>query len=116
MNVASFIKVFAAVAWLAFFGLIGIIVLRASRSKNVKGNGDHPAGSPRCRPGLIHRQRWVGFHPAGRSWRGDLSPSIQVVTVLEPLQPGLRWIIPFFENVVILPHLTPDLHHVHRSQ
>jgi len=37
MNVASIIKMLAAVAWIAFFGLIFIVVLRASRNKNIKG-------------------------------------------------------------------------------
>ena len=37
MNVASLIKLIAATAWVVFFGLIVIVVLRASRNKNVKG-------------------------------------------------------------------------------
>jgi regulator of protease activity HflC (stomatin/prohibitin superfamily) len=102
MNVASFIKVFAAVAWLAFFGLIGITILRASRSKNIKGNvtillvvlaaalvlSTVSAGlvfiQPEDRGVVISALQSGGYRP-------------------EPLQPGLRWIIPFFENVVTYP-------------
>lgn len=102
MNVASFIKVFAAVAWLAFFGLIGITILRASRSKNIKGTvtillvvlaaalvlSTVSAGlvfiQPEDRGVVISALQSGGYRP-------------------EPLQPGLRWIIPFFENVVTYP-------------
>ncbi len=37
MNVASFIKIFASVSWLAVIGLIAIVNLRASCTKNIKG-------------------------------------------------------------------------------
>ena len=102
MNVASFIRVFAAVAWLAFFGLIAIVVLRASRSKNVKGvvtillvvlaaalilstvSSGLVFIQPEERGVVISAIRPTGYRP-------------------EPLQPGLRWIIPFFESVVIYP-------------
>ena len=102
MNVASFIKVFAAVAWLAFFGLIVMVVLRASRSKNIKGTvtillvvlaaalvlSTISAGlvfiQPEDRGVVISALQSGGYRP-------------------EPLQPGLRWIIPFFENVVTYP-------------
>ncbi|HEX9090663.1 MAG TPA: prohibitin family protein [Anaerolineales bacterium] len=102
MNVASFMRVFAVVAWLAFFGLIAIVVLRASRNKNIKGAvtivlivlvaavvlSSVSAGlvfiQPEDRGVVISAIQSGGYRP-------------------EPLQPGLRWIIPFFESVVTYP-------------
>jgi regulator of protease activity HflC (stomatin/prohibitin superfamily) len=102
MNVASIIKMLAAVAWVAFFGLIFIVVLRASRNKNIKGAvtilivvlcsaivlSIVSAGlvfiKPEQRGVVISALQPGGYRP-------------------EPLQPGLRWIIPFFESVVIYP-------------
>ena len=102
MNVASIIKLFAAVAWVAFFGLIFIVALRASRNKNLKGAitillvvlcaaivlSIVSAGlvfiQPEERGVVISALQPGGYRP-------------------QPLQPGLRWIIPFFENVVTYP-------------
>lgn len=102
MNVASFIKVFAVVAWLAFFGLLGMLILRTSRSKNVKGImtamlvvlvgavvlSSVGAGvvfiQPEERGVVISALQSTGYRP-------------------QPLQPGLRWIIPFFESVITYP-------------
>jgi prohibitin 1 len=102
MNVASFMRVFAVVAWLAFFGLIAIVVARASRNKNIKGTvtivlivlvaavalSSVSAGlvfiQPEERGVVISAIQSAGYRP-------------------EPLQPGLRWIIPFFESVITYP-------------
>jgi regulator of protease activity HflC (stomatin/prohibitin superfamily) len=102
MNVASIVKIFAAVTWVAFFGLIFIVALRASRNKNVKGAvtillvvlgisivlSAVSAGlvfiQPEERGVVISALQPGGYRP-------------------EPLQPGLRWIIPFFESVVTYP-------------
>jgi regulator of protease activity HflC (stomatin/prohibitin superfamily) len=102
MNVASFLNVFAAVAWLALIGMLVIVVLRASRNKNVKGLvtillvilvsalllSTVSAGlvfiQPEQRGVVISALQAGGYRP-------------------DPLQPGLRWIIPFFESVVTYP-------------
>lgn len=102
MNVASFLQIFAAVAWLAFVGMIVIVVLRASRNKNVKPFvtilvialvaavliSSVSAGlvfiQPEERGVVISALQAGGYRP-------------------EPLQPGLRWIIPYFESVVTYP-------------
>jgi regulator of protease activity HflC (stomatin/prohibitin superfamily) len=102
MNVASIIKLFAAIAWVAFFGLIFIVAMRASRNKDVKGAvtillvvlasavvlSIVSAGlvfiQPEERGVVISALQSGGYRP-------------------EPLQPGLRWIIPFFESVVTYP-------------
>jgi regulator of protease activity HflC (stomatin/prohibitin superfamily) len=102
MNVASLLKVLAAVAWLAFIGMIVLVVLRASRNKNVKGLvtillvvlvaalllSTVSAGlvfvQPEERGVVISALQAGGYRP-------------------DPLQPGLRWIIPYFESVVTYP-------------
>jgi regulator of protease activity HflC (stomatin/prohibitin superfamily) len=102
MNVASFLQIFAAVAWLAFIGMIVMVVLRASRNKSVKPFvtilvialvaavviSSVSAGlvfiQPEERGVVISALQAGGYRP-------------------EPLQPGLRWIIPYFENVITYP-------------
>jgi regulator of protease activity HflC (stomatin/prohibitin superfamily) len=102
MNVASFLQIFAAVAWLAFIGMIVIVVLRASRNKSVKPFvtilvialvaavliSSVSAGlvfiQPEERGVVISALQAGGYRP-------------------EPLQPGLRWIIPYFESVITYP-------------
>jgi regulator of protease activity HflC (stomatin/prohibitin superfamily) len=102
MNVASFLQIFAAVAWLAFIGMIVIVVLRASRNKSVKPFvtilvialiaavliSSVSAGlvfiQPEERGVVISALQAGGYRP-------------------EPLQPGLRWIIPYFETVITYP-------------
>ncbi len=102
MDVASIIKIVAAVAWISFFGMGAIVVLRASRNKDVKGPvtimlvvlasavllSTVAAGlvfiQPEERGVVISAIQSAGYRP-------------------QPLQPGLRWIIPFFETVVRYP-------------
>jgi len=102
MNVASFIQVFAAIAWLVFIGMIVIVVLRASRNKNVKGMVTILlivlAGA------LVLSTVSAGLVFVQPENRGVVISALQSGGVRpEPLQPGLRWIIPFFESVVVYP-------------
>ncbi len=102
MNVASFVKAFAVVAWLAFFGLIGIAVLRTSRGKNVKSLVTIVVillvGA------LILTTVSAGLVFIQPEERGVVISALQSGGVRpQPLQPGLRWIIPFFENVITYP-------------
>jgi prohibitin 1 len=102
MNVASFIKMFAVFAWLAFLGLIVIAVLRASRNKNTKGIVTILVivlvGA------LILSTVSAGLVFIQPEERGVVLSALQSGGVRpEPLQPGLRWIIPFFENVITYP-------------
>lgn len=100
MNVASFIQILAGFAWMALIGLIVLAVYRASRGKNAKAMvsiilivlvaavvlSSVSAGLVFIRP----EQRGVvisAIQPTG--YRS------------QPLQPGLRWVIPFFETVVL---------------
>jgi regulator of protease activity HflC (stomatin/prohibitin superfamily) len=102
MNVASIVKLLAAGAWIAFFGLLVIVVLRASRSKGVKGVVTvmlvllaSAVVLTTVASGLVFIQP---------EERGVVISAIQPTGYRsQPLQPGLRWIIPFFESVVTYP-------------
>jgi regulator of protease activity HflC (stomatin/prohibitin superfamily) len=102
MNVASFVQIFAAVAWLAFFGLIVIVVLRASRNKNIKGS--ITILFVVLAAALVLSSVSAGLVFIRPEERGVVISAIQPTGYrLQPLQPGLRWIIPFFESVVVYP-------------
>jgi regulator of protease activity HflC (stomatin/prohibitin superfamily) len=102
MNVASLMKIFAAAAWMAFFGLIIIVVLRASRSKNVKGVV--PILLVALAAALVLTTVSAGLVFIQPEERGVVISALQPAGYrVEPLQPGLRWIIPFFESVVVYP-------------
>jgi len=102
MDVASIIKIFASIAWVVFFGLVAIVVLRISRNKNVKGAVTITlaflAGA------IILTTIAAGLVFIQPEERGVVISALQPTGYRpEPLQPGLRWIIPFFENVVRYP-------------
>jgi prohibitin 1 len=102
MNVASFVQIFAGFAWLVFLGLIVIVGLRASRSKNVKGAVTILLVVLAF--ALILSTVSAGMVFIQPEDRGVVISALQPTGYrLEPLQPGLRWIIPFFESVVIYP-------------
>jgi regulator of protease activity HflC (stomatin/prohibitin superfamily) len=102
MNVASIIKIFAAVAWLAFFTLIFIVVMRASRNKPVKGAVTILLVA--LGGAIVLSIVSAGLVFIQPEERGVVISAVQPGGYRsEPLQPGLRWIIPFFENVVVYP-------------
>jgi regulator of protease activity HflC (stomatin/prohibitin superfamily) len=102
MNVASFIQIFAGVAWLAFIGLIVIAVLRASRNKNIKGSITILLVV--LAAALVLSSVSAGLVFIQPEERGVVISAIQPTGYrVQPLQPGLRWIIPFFESVVVYP-------------
>src|SRR4030042_1027784 len=102
MNVASFLKVFASVAWLAVIGLIAIVVLRASRKKNIKGGVTITLVV--LAVALVLSTVSAGLVFIKPEERGVVISAIQPTGYrLQALQPGLRWIIPFFETVVTYP-------------
>ena len=102
MNVASVVQFIAGIAWLLFIGVIAVVIIRSSRGRPVKSSltlllvvlaiaivlSSISAGLVFIRP----EQRGVVFSAISSA---GYRP--------EPLQPGLRWIIPFFENVIVYP-------------
>ena len=100
MNVASFMQVFSSIAWVVFIGLIVLTVFRASRSKNIK-----PLITTLVIvlvAALLLSTVSAGLVFIRPEYRGVVISALQPAGYrLDPLQPGLRWIIPFFENVVL---------------
>jgi regulator of protease activity HflC (stomatin/prohibitin superfamily) len=102
MNVASFTKVFAVIAWVVFFGLLGMIILRTSRSKNVKGI--MTAMLVVLVGAVVLSSVGAGVVFIQPEERGVVISALQSTGYRsQPLQPGLRWIIPFFESVITYP-------------
>jgi regulator of protease activity HflC (stomatin/prohibitin superfamily) len=102
MNIASLLKGVSVFVWLILFGIIALVVLRAARKSPMK-NGKTlviiflvvAIVLTAVSAGLVFinpEERGVvisAFSPQG--YRS------------EALQPGLNWIIPFAENVVVYP-------------
>ncbi len=101
MNVASAVQIVASLSWLLFLGVIVIAVMRASRRQPVRGLttvilviGVLALVLSTASAGLVF------IRPEDRG---------VVITAISPgyrsqaLQPGLRWVIPFVENVVTYP-------------
>ncbi len=98
MNVTVVLDMLAAVIWLAFAGLVVLAVMRAARQRPIKGIGAIilVAGLSALvvstlSAGLVFIQpneRGVVISAAAPKGYRD-----------EALQPGLNWIIPFFESV-----------------
>jgi len=99
MDVASIVRIVATLAWLLFFAVIAIAVVRASRDRPVKG--------------LTTVIIVLGVSALLLSIAGAGLVFIQppergvVISAISPegyrqvaLEPGLHWIIPFFENVI----------------
>jgi len=102
MNVASLIKLIAATAWVVFFGLIVIVVLRASRNKNIKGVVTITLVV--LASAIILSVVSAGLVFIQPEERGVVISALQPAGYrTDPLQPGLRWVIPFFESVVVYP-------------
>jgi len=102
MNVAGFVQILATIAWLGFIGVIVFAVVQASRGRGFKSVTlflliflilavvltTTSAGMVFIQPD----QRGVVISAVAPKGYRD-----------QPLQPGLRWVIPFVENVVLYP-------------
>lgn len=102
MNVASFIRIFAAVAWMAFIGLIVITVLRASRNKNVKGVVTIVLIV--LAAALVLSTVSAGIVFIQPEERGVVISALQSGGVCpEPLQPGLKLVNFILRNITFSP-------------
>jgi len=102
MNVAIVIQSLAGVAWILFIGTIILAVTRASRGRSIRGAV--PLVLIVLLVALIFSTVSAGIVFIQPEERGV------VISALSPegyrseaLQPGLRWVIPFFESVVRYP-------------
>lgn len=102
MNVAVAIQGIANLSWLAFIGLVALVVIRAGRKQPVKGLSTVLIVTLVLAIVLTTVSAGLVFvEPTERG---------VVISALAPngyrsaaLEPGLRWIIPFFERVELYP-------------
>jgi regulator of protease activity HflC (stomatin/prohibitin superfamily) len=99
MNVASFVQLLATLSWLVFIGSIVLAVARASRGRGFKGAVPLVLGAAVF--AIILTIASMGLVFVQPQERGVVISAVQPKGYREaPLQPGLNWIVPFFENVI----------------
>lgn len=102
MNVASVVQILASAAWLVFIGAIVLVVMRASRRQSVGG-----ATTLMIVTGVL--SIILSSLSAGLVFINPPERGVVISAVApngyreEALQPGLRWIVPFFESVERYP-------------
>ena len=102
MNVAEVLRAMTTVTWLAALAVIVLVVARAGRGQPVKG-------AAAAILGLIVLAVVMTVVSAGLVFIQPEERGV-VISALDPqgyrteaLQPGLRWVVPFLENVVTYP-------------
>jgi regulator of protease activity HflC (stomatin/prohibitin superfamily) len=97
------VQVLSTVAWLAVIGLIFFAILRASRGRRLK-NAGLIIGSALVIAVLltIISAGLVFVQPTERGVVISAVPGQEGIRS-EPLQSGLRWVVPFFETVILYP-------------
>jgi regulator of protease activity HflC (stomatin/prohibitin superfamily) len=102
MNVASAVQILASAAWLFFIGSIVLVVTRASRRQTVGGATTLVVVTGVL--SIILSSLSAGLVFISPEERGVVISAVAPKGYREEaLQPGLRWIVPFFENVVRYP-------------
>ncbi len=101
MNVASLIQILASVSWLLFLGVVLITVLRASRRQSTGGAVTAVVVAGVL--ALVLSSVSAGLVFISPQERGVVISAVAPGYRTEALQPGLRWIIPFVENVIAYP-------------
>lgn len=101
MNIAVVLGAIASLSWLLVIGVVVVTVLRASRGQRLRGG-------PSLIIGTIVLALILNVVSAGLVFVQPQERGV-VITVgeggvrSEPLQAGLRWVIPFAETVVMYP-------------
>lgn len=102
MNVATFIQGLATFSWLAMIGVILIAVMSSSRGRPVRGLTPLIGGLIVLAIVLSAAATSVVFIQPEE--RGVVISALSDTGYREkPLEPGLRWVVPFFETVVRYP-------------
>jgi regulator of protease activity HflC (stomatin/prohibitin superfamily) len=102
MNVAAVVQFVAGFTWLLLIGVIAIVVVRASQNRPVKGALTILLIVAAV--AILLSSVSAGLVFIQPEERGVVISALSPIGYREePLQPGLRWIIPFFENVVVYP-------------
>lgn len=102
MNIANFFQGFVVLAWIAVFALVAVLVLRVSRNRPVRGLG----GTTLIVfiAAVLLTTVSAGLVFINPEERGVVISALSPTGYREQaLQPGLRWVIPFAENVVRYP-------------
>jgi regulator of protease activity HflC (stomatin/prohibitin superfamily) len=98
MNIAAVLQALATFSWLIVVGIIVLAVIRASRAKPIKGATGLVIGAAVFSLLLTTISAGLVFIQADE--RGVVISAVAPKGYREePLQPGLRWVIPFAENV-----------------
>ena len=98
MNIASVLQGLATFSWLLVVGVIALAVVRAARAKPMKGAVSITIGTIVFSLVLTTVSAGLVFVQADQ--RGVVISAVAPKGYREqPLQPGLRWVIPFAENV-----------------
>lgn len=98
MNIASVLQGLASFSWLLVVGVIGLAVVRAARARPLKGASPIIIGTIVFSLVLTTVSAGLVFIQADQ--RGVVISAVAPKGYREEtLQPGLRWVIPFAENV-----------------
>ncbi|PIZ25928.1 MAG: hypothetical protein COY47_03270, partial [Chloroflexi bacterium CG_4_10_14_0_8_um_filter_57_5] len=98
MNIASALQGLATLSWLLVVGVIALAVVRAARAKPMKGAVSITIGTIVFSLVLTTVSAGLVFVQADQ--RGVVISAVAPKGYREqPIQPGLRWVIPFAENV-----------------
>lgn len=102
MNVSIVVRAITTLMWMLFIGVIAITIVRASRRRPVRGLSVAIVVIGLL--ALVFTSLSAGLVFVQPEERGVVISAINPNGYRsEPLQPGLNWIVPFFENVVTYP-------------
>ncbi len=102
MNFASVLQILATLSWLAVVGLIVIAIVRAARNQRFKGAPIYILVTAAI--AIVLTTISAGLVFVKPEERGVVISAVAPNGYrVSPLQPGLRWILPYLENVVFYP-------------
>lgn len=102
MNISGVIQGIATIAWMAFLGVVGTMIVRASRNQPAKGFSS--LAIILLVAGILLTSIGAGLVFIQPEERGIVISAFASKGYREQaLQPGLRWIIPFAEQVTRYP-------------
>ena len=102
MDIASFLKGGTALLWVVVVGLIVLAVVRASRGQKIKAVSTSVLAVALV--AVILTSVSAGLVFIEPEERGVVISALAPNGYREqPLEPGLRWVIPYFERVVLYP-------------
>jgi regulator of protease activity HflC (stomatin/prohibitin superfamily) len=102
MNIATVLRALSSISWVVALGVIVLAVVRASRGRSVKAATGFVIGA--IVAALVLTTISAGLVFIQPEERGIVISAVAAKGYRDTiLQPGLRWVIPFAENVIIYP-------------